>query len=78
MGLFGVVPEKGGFRHEGPVFYGVVPERGLFRARVWPHFALTSPSTQSEDEICRGEEGFGSILPHLNSNWSNLSLIRFH
>ena len=66
MGFFGVVPEKGGFQARGPVFYGVVPEKGLLWARVWPQFALPSPSVQSEDGHRRGAEGFSSILSHLN------------
>lgn len=33
-GLFGAVPERGGFQTPGPVFYGVVPEKGGFQTRV--------------------------------------------
>ena len=79
--LFGVVPERVvDLWHEGPVLFGVVPERGLFWARVWPRFALTSPSVQSEEgylQRCRKVQfNFAAPQSEIGVIWQKSTEVR--
>ena len=76
MGLFGVVPEKGGFQARGSGFLWGRVRKGWFSGTGIDSILHCRPQVSSQKkDTCRGVERFSSILPHLNSNWSYMAKI---
>ena len=68
--------QKGWFSGTGVRFsMGSCPKRVVFRHGTDSILPCRPQVSSQKKDTCRRVEGFSSILPHLNSNWSYMAKI---